>query len=90
MCLSAARLVGGGSLKSSNFFGFVHLLNYFRVYYDMLSTFNKSAFWDYMGKILSKYIEVRFCFDGFVEGNSMVQSYFNFDAQGVKLWFFKI
>jgi len=48
--LSAARLVGGGSLKSSNFFGFVHLLNCFRVYYDMLSTFNKSAFLDCMEK----------------------------------------
>ena len=89
MCLSAARLVGGGSLKSSNFFGFIHLQNYFRVYYDMLSTFNKSVFWDCMRKkISSKNIEVRSCFDGFVEGNSMVQSYFNFDAQGVKLWFF--
>ena len=81
MCLSAARLVGGGSLKSSNFFGFVNLLNCFRVYYDMLSTFNKSAFLDCMEKISSKYIEVRSCFDGFVEGNSMVQSDFNFDAQ---------
>ena len=68
--------------KIEQFFWFVHLLNCFRVYYDMLSTFNKSAFWDYMGKILSKYIEVRFCFDGFVEGNSMVQLDFNFDALG--------
>jgi len=33
-------------------------------------------------KISLKYIEARFCFDGFVEGNSMVQSDFNFDAQG--------
>ena len=33
-------------------------------------------------KISSINIEVRFCFDGFVEGNSMVQSDFNFEAQG--------
>ena len=33
-------------------------------------------------KISSKNIEVRSCFDGFVEGNSMVQLDFNFYALG--------
>ena len=39
-------------------------------------------------KISSINIEVRFCFDGFVEGNSMMQSYFNFDAHGYRYNFF--
>jgi len=34
-----------------------------------------------MRKISSKHIEVRSCFDVFVEGNLMVQSDFNFDTQ---------
>jgi len=47
----------------------------------MLSTFSKITFWDCMRKISSKHIEVGSCFDVFVEGNSMVQLDFNFDAR---------
>ena len=64
-----------------NLFYFVctFILNYFRVYYDMLSIFNNIVFWDCMRKISSKHIEVRSYFDVFIEANSMVQSDFNFD-----------
>ena len=45
------------------------IVNCFSVCYDILSAFNESDFWDCMTKISSKHIEVRSCFDVFVEGN---------------------
>jgi len=69
-------------------FACTFILNCFGVDYDIFSTFNISAFWNCMRsaflicmrKISSKYIKVGSCFDVFVEGNSMVQSDFNFDS----------